>query len=177
MRHSEQGFTMIELMVVVSILAILTAIAAPSFKGLIESWRVKQEVEGLQSAIFYARSEAIKRGGGVVLQKIANNTDGCTLASSNADWGCGWFVCQDTNGNDQCATAEPVLQTYKTSGKTEIQRTLKGGESISFNRWGLPTAAFAFNLLPVNASTNSPAARGLCTSSGGRTAITNSIPC
>ena len=84
MRHSEQGFTMIELMVVVSILAILTAIAAPSFKGLIESWRVKQEVEGLQSAIFYARSEAIKRGGGVVLQKIANTTDGCTLASSNA---------------------------------------------------------------------------------------------
>ncbi len=131
MRHSEQGFTMIELMVVVSILAILTAIAAPSFKGLIESWRVKQEVEGLQSAIFYARSEAIKRGGGVVLQKIANNTDGCTLASSNADWGCGWFVCQDTNGNDQCATAEPVLQTADSNLKCNTCHRLRFADVVT----------------------------------------------
>ena len=80
-RQFATGFTAIELMVVVSIVAILAALAAPSFSPLIENWRVRESAEQLQSTLYYARSEAIKRGGQVLIQKIPNNTNGCTTAT------------------------------------------------------------------------------------------------
>src|SRR5256885_11314686 len=64
-----KGFTTLELMVVVAILAILTALAAPSFTPLMERWRVRQVAEDLQATIYFARSEALKRGGNVTIAK------------------------------------------------------------------------------------------------------------
>ena len=77
MRQANQGFTTIELMTVVAIMAILVALAAPSFNGLIERWRVRDTAEAITSTMYYARSEAIKRGGGVTI----NATGG---------WNTGW---------------------------------------------------------------------------------------
>lgn len=59
---SSAGFTAIELMVVVSIVSILAALAAPSFALLIENWHVRESAEQVQSTLAFARSEAIKRG-------------------------------------------------------------------------------------------------------------------
>ena len=108
-RHFVTGFSAIELMVVVSIISILAALAAPSFTPLIENWRVREASEQLQSTLYYARSEAIKRGGQVVIQKIPNNTNGCTSASEILARDCGWNVYHDTNGYGYCTAAETVL--------------------------------------------------------------------
>lgn len=173
------GFTAIELMVVVSIMAVLAALAAPSFSPLIESWRVRQATEQLPSTLYFARSEAIKRGGRVVVQKIPNNTNGCTLAPNAADWGCGWFVCEDSNSNGSCDVAEPVLQRYETPTRVDISRT-SGGASIVLNRWGLVDGPFlGFTLVPHGKSTSHSGARGVCMSSGGRINIIppSAIPC
>lgn len=174
-----RGFTLIEVMVVVSILAILIALAAPSFTPMIERWRVRQSVEQLQSTLYYARSEAIKRGGQVTIQKLPNNTNGCTTASNVQDWDCGWFICEDTDDNGVCAATEPILQRYDTPANIQISRT-SGGASIQLNRWGLVSGPFlGFSLVPLNKSTTDQAARGLCMSSGGRIRIIppEDIPC
>ena len=57
-----RGFTAIELLVVVSIIAVLAALAGPSFAQMIESWRVRDATESLRSTLIFARSEAINRG-------------------------------------------------------------------------------------------------------------------
>lgn len=166
-------------MVVVAILAILTALAAPSFTPLIERWRVRQATEDLQSTLYYARSEAIKRGGQVAIQKLPNNTNGCTTASSAQDWDCGWFVCEDINGNGTCNASDPVLQRYDAPPNVQISRT-SGGASIKINRWGLVDGAWlGFSLVPLHKSTTDQAARGLCMSSGGRIRVIppEAIPC
>ena len=173
------GFTAIELMVVVSIVAVLAALAAPSFTPLIESWRVREATEQLQSTLSYARSEAIKRGGQVAIQKIPNNTNGCASASGTRDWDCGWFVCHDTNGNGTCNATEPVLQRVESATKVHINRT-SGGASIKLNRWGLVDGAWlGFTLVPLNKSPYHTGARGLCMSSGGRIRVIpqEAIPC
>ena len=174
-----RGFTAIELMVVVSIIAVLAALAGPSFTQMIESWRVRDATESLRSTLFLARSEAIKYGGQVVIQKLPNNTNGCTSASNTSDWDCGWFVCQDTNNNGACGASEPVLQRIETPARVQVTRT-GGGASIKLNRWGLVDGAWpGFSLAPLDKNTTHPGARGVCMSSGGRIRILlpEAIPC
>ena len=178
-RHSVGGFTAIELLVVVSIVALLAALAAPSFTPLIEAWRVRQATEQLQSSLYYARSEAIKRGGQIAIQKIPNNTNGCTTATGNRDWDCGWFICHDTNSNGACGASEPVLQRVDAPARVQVSRT-GGGASIKLDRWGLVDGAWlGFSLVPLDKPTTHHGARGVCVSSGGRIRVIppQDIPC
>ncbi|RYF02014.1 MAG: prepilin-type N-terminal cleavage/methylation domain-containing protein [Comamonadaceae bacterium] len=176
------GFTLIEMMVTISILGVLTALAAPSFTDLIDRWRVIETAESLQSTIYIARSEAIKRGGRIVIQKITNGTDGCTLSPTTQDWGCGWFVYVDTNGNgkwDAEANGKPgeeILMTTKTSPNTYVTRSTNG-KNLKVSRWGQMdgTNSVGFTIKPVRQS--SKVERGVCTSSGGRVRIIPDPPC
>lgn len=177
------GFTTVELIVTIAILAVLSAIAMPSFRTLFERWRVAQTAESLKSSLMFARSEAIKRGGRIVIQKIANKTDDCTTASSNTDWDCGWIVCDDSNDSGTCTCTctqtDPVLQTVHVPRNVQVTRT-GGANTIKLNRWGLVDGAFlSFSIVPLGQSTANPAAKGLCMSSGGRIRIIPSekIPC
>lgn len=173
------GFTTVELMVSIAILAVLSAVAMPSFRTLLERWRVLQTTEDLKSSLMLARSEAIKRGGRIVIQKIANKTDGCNTASSKTDWDCGWIVCDDSNNSGTCTKSDPVLQTVNAPRNVQVTRT-GGADTIKLNRWGLVDGAFlSFSIVPLDQSTANPAAKGLCMSSGGRIRIIPSqeIPC
>ena len=178
-RPTMQGFTAIELMVVVSIIAVLAALAGPSFAQIIESWRVRDATESLRSTLLFARSEAIKRGGQIAIHKLPNNTNGCTSATGNRDWDCGWIVCHDTNNSGTCTSTEPVLQRIETPAKVQVTRT-GGSVSIKLNRWGLVDGTWlGFSLVPLDKSTTHPGARGVCMSSGGRIRILlpEAIPC
>ena len=172
------GFTAVELMVVVGIIAVLVALAGPSFTLMIESWRVRDATESLRSTMLFARSEAIKRGGGVAIHKLPN-AGNCTSPNSNQDWDCGWVVCQDTNNNGACGASEPVLQRVETPARVQVTRT-GGGASIKLNRWGLVDGTWpGFSLVPLDKNATHPGARGVCMSSGGRIRILlpEAIPC
>ena len=115
----------------------------------------------------------------MVIQKIPNNTNGCTTASGTRDWDCGWNVCEDTNDNGACNASEPILQRVDAPSKVQISRT-GGGASIKLNRWGLVDGTWlGFSLVPLDKGTTHPGARGLCMSSGGRIRIVppEDIPC
>lgn len=73
-----KGFSIIELMVVVAILAILTAIAAPSFRELIASQKIRAAASAVYDSMVLARSEAIKRN--------------AVVSISSADLANGWSV-------------------------------------------------------------------------------------
>lgn len=74
------GFTLIELMIVVSILVILAAVATPSLKNMINYQRVKSASYELFSSLVVARSEAVKRNGNV------------TLTAVSGGWQNGWQI-------------------------------------------------------------------------------------
>ena len=61
MRRTAQGLSMPELLAVIGIVGILTAVAAPPLMAMIAGQRVKTATFDLYSAMSYARSEAIKR--------------------------------------------------------------------------------------------------------------------
>jgi len=69
MIHQKQcGFTLIELMITLILVAILLALAAPSFQGTIERRRLDGAAENLFSDLQFARSEAIKQNQAVQFQ-------------------------------------------------------------------------------------------------------------
>ena len=80
-----RGFSLIELMVTVGILAILAALAGPSFQPLIDKWRMTQAIENMKSTMYYARAEAVKRGGRIGIQKNTNGS-GCTQAGTKEEY-------------------------------------------------------------------------------------------
>jgi type IV fimbrial biogenesis protein FimT len=180
-RLASQGFTIIEVMIVVAIMAILLALAGPSFTGLIERWRVRDSAESLTSSLYHARSEAIKRGGNVIIVKYANS-GACTTATANTEWGCGWHVFFDANGNgsqDACVAAntpnECDIQTTPAPIRMQIKLPSSTG-SITVDRWGMlshtggaatPTS-MAFELMPKDKTLSDASAAKLCTGTGGR---------
>ena len=66
-KSDPRGFTLIELMVTISIAAILLAIGVPSFQAIIENNRLATQSNELITAVSLARSEAIKRGADITM--------------------------------------------------------------------------------------------------------------
>ena len=179
--RASHGFTAIELMVTMGIVAILAALATPSFTPLIERWRVRDAAETLTSSLYYARSEAIKRGGNVIIIKNPNSGT-CTTAADDTQWGCGWRVFFDVNGNgaqDACVPADNPNECdlRVTPAPTRLALNLANSTgSISVDRWGMlshtggatvPTNMF-FELMPKDKTLSDTSAARLCAGTGGR---------
>lgn len=84
----QKGFTLIELMVAITLLAILLTIGLPSFRALIQNNRITAQTNAFISAHTYARSEAVKRSSRVDV--CPRNLAG--TACSGNDWNSGWLV-------------------------------------------------------------------------------------
>ncbi|MBX9754256.1 MAG: GspH/FimT family pseudopilin [Pseudomonadaceae bacterium] len=76
MMNSNKGFTLLELMVTVAILAILLSIAAPSFRTQIEASRLRADTDNIMAALQLARSEAVTRSLPVT---VSNFSAGATV--------------------------------------------------------------------------------------------------
>jgi type IV fimbrial biogenesis protein FimT len=59
MRHA-RGFTVVEILVALAIVGILTAIAAPAARGIIENGRIRAVGESMGNALALARAEAVR---------------------------------------------------------------------------------------------------------------------
>lgn len=167
------------MLMTMAVLAVLTAIAIPSFIPLFDQWRVLQTVEAMKSSLMLARSEAIKRGGNVYLEKLPKTTAGCITDDTKQDWDCGWVVFVDANANKRWNSGEEI-QRYETPKNITVSRS-KSGVTISLNRWGMADGAnlVGFTVAPQPAGISSPAAKGICMASGGRINVIEQkdIPC
>jgi type IV fimbrial biogenesis protein FimT len=76
MRRHSRGFTLVELMITLTVAVVLTVIAVPSYRNMINSNRLTTAANEMVGALNLARMEAIKRNGNAQFcsNSAANNT-------------------------------------------------------------------------------------------------------
>lgn len=167
MKNHQRGFTIVELLVALTIVAILAAVAAPSFTSVVNNNRLAAQSNELLSAIQYARTEAIRTNARVTF---------CGAASADADedGDCSdgeqpyWVVIGRAEGGGQ-----QQLRVFSVNEPVKVSTEL---ERISFSADGLArdnSNALAIGEIVVCLETRNPAQnkRVLSIASGSRLAI------
>jgi type IV fimbrial biogenesis protein FimT len=170
-RTKSRGFTLIEAIVVVGILSILGALAAPSMQQALNRYRMTAVYDELRATYMFARSEAIRTRQQVVVARVPA-APGCTSGSTQ-EWQCGWVVFADANADFTQQTAtEPTLKVIAPApGDVQVTHNAVNPGRIGFDRWGNGTQLGIGNyvFLPSSsASVSSPDVFTVCVSAGGR---------
>jgi type IV fimbrial biogenesis protein FimT len=100
------GMTFIELLIVITLIAILLTLAIPSFEAILTGSRFSSSANSYLATLHMARSEATKRNARVALCKTSDGAS-CTTAGR---WDQGWIVFHDVNNNAQTDLGETILR-------------------------------------------------------------------
>lgn len=105
MKQKMFGFSLIELMITLSIFGILVAIVTPSFSRLVAGNTISSVRDNLISSLNFAKTEAIRLNTNVSVCPSSNGTS----CLNSEDWSQGWIVYQDT-GAGKTSTVGTVLR-------------------------------------------------------------------
>lgn len=130
----QEGFTLLELIITIGIAAILTAIAVPSYKYVMNDNRMAGEVNDLVGDMQYARAEAIKEGNDVVVCSTSGTNGTC---SGTTTWQTGWMIFSDPNDTGAFQAGDTILRVRNGFGGSDTFVPSDGLTSeVQFNRDG-----------------------------------------
>jgi len=132
-RQGTNGFSLIELMITLSIAAILLVVAAPSFRDAMRRNKVSAASNALLADIAYARSEAINRGNVV---SICPSSDQATCIGNGKAYENGWLVYTYQAGKGVANTA------YSTASGAILLRAANARDGLSIQ--GLDSVITSF---------------------------------
>ncbi|MCO7233781.1 MULTISPECIES: GspH/FimT family pseudopilin [unclassified Cobetia] len=125
------GFTLVELMVTIAVLAIISTVAVPAWQGFITRQEVASTTETLTTALNYARSTAVTRGRQVSVCPLSGDGSRCEDTTA---WNNGWAVVlgspADAMSNFNSDKVE-VLREHAGSASVQI-----ASKNISFDSQG-----------------------------------------
>jgi type IV fimbrial biogenesis protein FimT len=117
-RCLSRGFTLLELMVTLSVLGVLIAIAVPDLQRLIQENRLQSATAEFQSALALARTEAIRRGGDARVTVLATTANGTTT------WNNGYTVFVNRSNATDAAGLTTEAQNAATGNRLALGEQL-----------------------------------------------------
>ncbi|MBW8191886.1 GspH/FimT family pseudopilin [Neiella marina] len=124
------GFTLLELLVTVAIVAITLLAGVPSLIDFIKSSRSSQQASYIASSLQMARLSAIDSGLVVTLCPTQNNLSSCTTS-----WDGPLMVFEDNDGDSSYDSGETVLKVIDAAPDT-ITRSFNNGSVVSYQPEG-----------------------------------------
>ncbi|WP_370566044.1 GspH/FimT family pseudopilin [Luteimonas salinilitoris] len=120
MTRKDAGFTLIEAMTVIAIVAVTLAVGIPAFGGTLQRHRVRTAMHLLSADMAMARSTAIMRRGQIVVcPRTADNR-----CRDDRDWRHGWLVFTDEDRNRQPDGTGDILRVRDAPSGTDSGLTL-----------------------------------------------------
>jgi type IV fimbrial biogenesis protein FimT len=136
-RHKHSGVTIVELLTVMTIAAILMAVAVPSYRYVTTANRIAGEINGLLGDLQFARYEAIKEGLLVTICPTTASTD--TACAATATWAGGWIVLAN---NGAVLRRQVPFGSFNSSDSLALTAGA-GVTSVVFNREGFVSSGAA----------------------------------
>lgn len=125
--HAAEGFTLIEQLVTLAVLAIVLALAIPAFSRLLASIRLSAAANELLSSLHLARSEAIRRGERVTLCPAPPDKTDCTGKA----WHEGWIMFVDRILSGQTPRLDPGDELLFRGGPSGRSITIQGNGPLA----------------------------------------------
>lgn len=184
---SQSGFSMIELMITIALLAILLMLAQPSFESLLNGNRLTSIANELLATTQTARMESFRRGRQAVVCKSLNADAAAPTCSAAAGNWTGWIAFVDDGGgtaananNGSFNAGETLLRVGTVSGTVVVTPSpaISATQRITFRSDGMSYTTATGNVLMAGTlatcmPTSNPAQnqRRLSIVSGSRTSI------
>jgi len=151
MRSEQAGFTLMELLIGIAVLAILTTLALPAFTQFIANNRLASEANEMVASFQFARSEAIKRG---VQVQVCPSADGTSCGGSG--WSNGWIAFADPDNTGQPTSDDDLLRVWTSPGADfQFTPAAPADGTVGFQPSGFATGAEqTFDLLYPGCTTD-----------------------
>lgn len=129
------GFTLLELLITLTLIGIVTAFAIPSMTEFSKNDRLTTNINSMIGHLAYARSEAVKLSQQVSMC-VSNNTDTANPSCTGGNWEDGWVVYIDADASGTFSAGEQVIKAH---GLLEGNNTLAPvgvGNQITYDNRG-----------------------------------------
>jgi type IV fimbrial biogenesis protein FimT len=139
------GFTLVEMMVTVAVVAVLAGVAIPSLRAFVQDERQSTQTQRLWMSLNLARSESRKQD---VSISVCASTDGLTCSGSASGWSSGWVVLSTAPGTTKPAMTVPALPNGTTLSEATPVAT------VTFYSNGMVNAPAAFTFCDSRGAAN-----------------------
>lgn len=130
-----RGFSLLELMITLAVIAILLVIAVPSFRDVMHRSQVSSASNELLSSLSYARTEAITRG---QLVSMCPSANGATTCATDGAYETGWIVYTYPAGaaSSNLAYASSAILLRATTVRSNVSVRASRTDVITFGQQG-----------------------------------------
>ena len=120
------GFTLIELMVTIAVLAIIVSIAAPSISNQLANQRVKSTVSTIENALKEAKAESLTRRQSITVVYDSSTPKTIALQDDSNN------VLSTYNIHDQSTVNQVITPTSVTAVTFQPNKVMSGGANVTY---------------------------------------------
>jgi type IV fimbrial biogenesis protein FimT len=170
--RNQRAFSLHEVLVTLVVTSTLIMVGIPSLQQMIGRQQVSTAANSFITALYTARSEAIKRSEPAVLCPSADGR-ACTNATTDTIWEQGYMLYVDRNENRERDVDEPVIRVFDVDGRLAI-RSSRYRDHVSYLPNGMASGTNATFVICHPAY--SELARAIIVSNTGRARVSSRLP-